>query len=461
MSLRARLALFVALAVGVAAAVVALVAYGFARGEAIGEVDRFLRERGPVVGLLNALELEEIRIHVPNQGGGQGQGPAQGSGPGRDPIASVVQEDAIAQLIDGAGNPVPLGETAVVLPVEQPDLDLAKQQGPDLIRDVWVDDVHYRMLTRHLAPGLGLQVAREMTGTDEILSGLRMRLLLLGIAGVLSAGLVGWYVSRRSLRPVGALTAAAGHVAETRDLDARIDVTRSDEIGQLAASFNSMLAALEDARTSQQRLIADASHELRTPLTSLRTNIELLQRDAVTGADRDELLDDVGSELVELTNLVGELVDLATIGGREEPRIEVDLAAIVGQAVERLRRRTPALVTVDAEPTPIEGRPQGLLRAASNLLENAAKWGDGQPIAVTLAGGRLAVRDHGPGIPEEDLALVFDRFYRSPAARSLPGSGLGLSIVAAVAEDHGGSVFAENAADGGAVVGFTVATSTE
>jgi len=279
---------------------------------------------------------------------------------------------------------------------------------------------------------------------------------------VLVAGAVGWVGSRRSLKPVAVLTDAAAHVAATTDLDARIDVTRTDEIGQLGASFNSMLASLEDARSSQQRLVADASHELRTPLTSLRTNIELLQRDAVSGADRDELLADVGSELLELTHLVGELVDLATIGRNEEPRIEIDLAEIVDQAVARVRRRTSAAITVESVPTVVDGRPGALLRAVTNLLENAAKWGGAaSSIEVALADDRVTVRDHGPGIPAEDLDLIFDRFYRSPAARALPGSGLGLAIVAAVAADHGGETFATNAPNGGAVVGFSVAPSAE
>lgn len=261
---------------------------------------------------------------------------------------------------------------------------------------------------------------------------------------------------------MGALTEAAEHVAETQSLDARIEVARDDELGRLAHTFNSMLATLEEARVSQQRLIADASHELRTPLTSVRTNIELLQRGAVKGKERDELLADLGSETVELSHLVAELVDLATIGRQEEPTIEVDLAGVVAQAVERLRRHSDLEIRMDLAPTTIDGMPHGLLRAVSNLLENAAKWGrEGPEIAVTLGAGTLTVRDHGPGIPEEDLPRVFERFYRSPEARALPGSGLGLSIVAAVIDAHGGDVFARNAPDGGALVGFTVPISDE
>ena len=325
-----------------------------------------------------------------------------------------------------------------------------------------VDSVHYRMLTRHLGPGLAIQVARDVSGTDAILAGLRLRLTLLGVLGAAAAAAVGWFISRRSLRPVGLLTDAAEHVAATHDLEARIDLGREDELGRLAAAFNTMLGALEEARTSQNRLVTDASHELRTPLTSLRTNIELLALGAVRDEDRSELMADLTSEVGELSHLVSELVDLATIGRDEEPRVELDLSEIVEQAMERLRRRTDLAIDAELEPTVIVGRPNSLLRAVSNLLDNASKWGsEGQRIEIRLRGHEFSVRDHGPGVPEADLGQVFERFYRSPQARSRPGSGLGLSIVEAVASDHGGRVFVRNAEDGGAIVGFTLPISGE
>jgi len=461
LSLRARLTVFVTIAVGLAVAVVAFFSYGFAKDEAIDEVDAFLSERGPVVGIFGVLQLDDFRGR-PGFIGGQGSQPELGQGGRFGPLGEVVREDAVAQFIDASGSILAFGESGLLLPVDEADLALAVESGSDLLRDIDIDGVHYRMLTRHMSPGLAIQVARDVTGTDEILAGLRLRLLLLSLGGAAIAAAMGWLISNRSLRPVGELTNAAEHVAATRDLDARIDVVRDDELGRLAASFNSMLAALEEARLSQQRLVADASHELRTPLTSLRTNIELLQRGAVEGAERVELLADVNSETVELTNLVAELVDLATIGRHEEPRVELDLAELVAQATDRLRRRTDLEVSTELEATLIEGRRNGLLRAISNLLENAAKWGsEGERIDVSLQGRTLTVRDHGPGIPQDDLERVFERFYRSPEARALPGSGLGLSIVAAVADDHGGEVFARNAPDGGAMVGLTLPISGE
>jgi len=323
-SLRARLTTFVAVAVGLAVAVIAFFAYGFARDEARLEDDRFLVERGPAVGIFGSLDIEAIGRR-PGLFGGPGQGTGAGSGPAQErdrtaPVGDIIREDAVAQFIDAGGFVLRFGEFGVVLPVDAADLELASNPGPDLLRDVIVDSVHYRMLTRHLGPGLAIQVARDVSGTDAILSGLRLRLTLLGILGAAAAAVVGWFVSRRSLRPVGLLTDAAEHVAATHDLEARIDLGREDELGRLAAAFNTMLAALEEARISQQRLVTDASHELRTPLTSLRTNIELLAMGGVRDEDRSELMADLTSEVGELSHLVSELVDLATIGRDEEPR---------------------------------------------------------------------------------------------------------------------------------------------
>ncbi len=449
MSLRARLSLFVAVAVGAAVALVALVAYGFARDEARREVDEFLRQRGPVSGLFGAIEFDDFL-------GSRGRG-----GPGSQPgLFDIVREDAVAQFLEADGTIITIGLAATVLPVDILDLEIAARGGPDHFRDVTVGGLHYRMLTRPLLPGVAVQVGRDVSETDAILDRLRARMMLLGAAGTGLAAAAGWLISRRSLRPVTLLTSAAEEVAATQELGARIDVEREDELGRLAASFNTMLASLEHARRGQQRLVADASHELRTPLTSLRTNIELLDRGAVTGPERDELLSDVLAELGELTHLVAELVDLATVGREEEASIRVDLSELVEESASRARRRSGATISVITDESTVQGRPNRLRRAIANLLDNAIKWNrPGEPVLVTVAAGTVSVRDRGPGIDEADLAHVFERFYRSAAARSQPGSGLGLSIVAAVASEHDGSVFARNAPDGGAVVGITLPVS--
>jgi two-component system sensor histidine kinase MprB len=213
-----------------------------------------------------------------------------------------------------------------------------------------------------------------------------------------------------------------------------------------------MLAALEESTRAQRQLVADASHELRTPLTSLRTNIEVLAggRELPPG-ERERLLRDVIEQTGELTNLIAELIELARgeLQSTEPEDLRLDLVA--SQAVERARRDRPGVTfTTELAESVIHGVPANIERAIANLLDNAAKWSppDGE-VEVRVENGSVSVRDHGPGIAEEDLPFVFDRFYRAASARGMPGSGLGLAIVRQVAETHGGAVTAERAEGGG------------
>ena len=257
------------------------------------------------------------------------------------------------------------------------------------------------------------------------------------------------------LAPVQRLTRTAEEVSETRDLSRRIDASGTDELSRLAATFNTMLGALEDSARAQRQLVSDASHELRTPLTSLRTNIEVLAREeALPPGEREQLLRDVTEQLTEMTALIAELVELAR--GDEVPAEpeDVRLDLVTAGAIERTRRNRPGVsFRPDLEETMIRGVPSTIERAISNLLDNAAKWSPpGGEIEVTVRDGDVVVRDHGPGIDADDLPFVFDRFYRAPSARGLPGSGLGLAIVRQVAEAHGGTVTAEPADGGGTVM---------
>jgi two-component system sensor histidine kinase MprB len=213
-----------------------------------------------------------------------------------------------------------------------------------------------------------------------------------------------------------------------------------------------MLSALEDSTRKQRQLVADASHELRTPLTSLRTNIEVLAGERTLPAgERERLLIDVVEQLGEMTTLIAELIELARA---EQPPVEpedVRLDLVAADAVERTRRNRPGVeFETDLEESLVYGVPSTIERAVANLLDNAAKWSPpGGPVEVAVRDCTVTVRDHGPGIAEEDLPFVFDRFYRARSARGLPGSGLGLAIVRQVAESHGGEVVAERAEGGG------------
>lgn len=281
-------------------------------------------------------------------------------------------------------------------------------------------------------------------------------LFAFGTIGILLAAGAGLLVARSALKPIDDLAEAAEHVAATQDLEARISITTNDEVGRLAARFNTMLAALEESRDQQQRLVRDAGHELRTPLTALRTNIELLGRTSgLSDEQRSELIDAAEAEVKELSALVGEVVDLASDRYAEGPMEDLWLDEIVDSCVERAERRSKVPIRLTAEPTTVRGRRAALARAVDNLFDNAVKWGaGGGSIDVTVVDGRVSVRDHGPGIDEVDRDRVFDRFYRSPSARATPGSGLGLSIVKQVVDAHGGTVFTKPAEGGGTIVGF-------
>jgi two-component system, OmpR family, sensor histidine kinase MprB len=320
--------------------------------------------------------------------------------------------------------------------------------------DVELAGSHARVFTRGIEPGLAIQAAQTVDEQDEAIERLGVILGVVGLGGVGLAGGLGLVVTRTATRPVRELSAAADHVARTRDLSRRIKASGADELSMLAGSFNTMLEALDRSMRAQRQLVSDASHELRTPLTSLRTNVELLAgaNGALPVAERSRMLQGLAGQLDELTGLVGDLVDLARDGERDEVLEPVRLDLLVSDAVARARRLHPGRVLrLRAEETLVEGAPGRLDRAVSNLLDNAEKWGPpGTPIEVTVAGGEVEVRDHGPGFASEELPRVFDRFYRAPSARGLPGSGLGLAIVRQVAEVHGGSVSAENADDGGA-----------
>ena len=344
-------------------------------------------------------------------------------------------------------------------------------EGPSL-SDESVNGVHVRMVSVQFGEFGTLQIARPLTEVDATLTSLAGALLLIGVVGTALAGLIGYAVSRSAVRPIEILTGAAEDVARTQDLDSRIDVRTDDEVGRLATSFNAMLAALEESRDQQRRLVRDAGHELRTPLTALRTNIEFLARyDDIPDDQRSDLLDAAQAEVAELSVLVNEVVDVASDRYADEPFTEVVLGDVVDAAIDRVQRRSSQPIESTMDDSTVRGRPAALGRAVDNLLDNAIKWNairwnavkwndDVAPVEVTVSRGTVRVRDHGPGIAAADRGRVFERFYRAPEARSTPGSGLGLSIVKQIVESHDGSVFVDEAPGGGAIVGFALSADS-
>ena len=392
-------------------------------------------------------------------GDGDGTGTLPGR-PGRQDRPRSF-EQVLYQVIDSSGR-VLLNGQSYELPVSERDTAVAASTDPNARAryDVEIDGEPYRMLTVKGEYGtvqLARSLAESQKSAERILGS---TLLSVAVVALLSA-LLGWLIARQVTRRLQHLTVAAGEVANTGRLDVAVPVDGSDETGQLGRAFSGMLAALSASRREQHQLVQDAGHELRTPLTSLRTNVSVLRRryEQLSPDSREQLLQDLDSETRELTDLVNELVELATDRRDDEAVQPVRLADVAERAAARARRRFGRDVVVTADETVVDGRPNGLERATQNLIDNACKFAPDGPIEVSIAGGTMLVRDHGPGLVADDIPHLFDRFYRSVQMRSKPGSGLGLSIVKSVVEQHGGTVHAGNAPGGGAELGFTLPTA--
>ena len=434
MSFRARLAIAAAAAVALAVVLASVTVYVVVRSELRGTLDSALRDRAAQV------QHEPLRAFQAGDQAFLEPGPQLGGAPG------------YFQVVNADGDTIRLPNETVELPVTDAVRDVASGDRGGYLSDADVAGVHVRLITVPYAEGFAIQIARPLTEVDHSLSRIRTYLLIIAAIGIALAAALGLAVARTALAPVRRLTGATENVTKTGDLSERIDASGTDELSRLAASFNTMLAALEESTRAQQQLVGDASHELRTPLTSLRTNVEVLAGGReLPPEERERLLRDVIEQLDEMTTLVAELSELAR--GELEPgeAEDVRLDLLAADAVERTRRNRPGVqFTTDFEESLVHGVPASIERAVANLLDNAAKWSPPEgEVEVTVKDGEVVVRDHGHGIDEADLPYVFDRFYRASSARGMPGSGLGLAIVRQVAESHGGEVRAEPAEGGG------------
>lgn len=317
--------------------------------------------------------------------------------------------------------------------------------------------------------GAEVALAQDMSETHQLITSLGVVLLAISAVGVLIAVAAGMVASSAGLRPLARLQRAVDHVTRTDELRP-IEVVGKDELAHLTRSFNAMLRALQESRTRQTQLVADAGHELKTPLTSMRTNIELLMminRDGASGTiskeDRSALKHDVLAQMEELSTLIGDLVDLAREDGQQMMAENVEMREVLEVSLDRVKRRRPDVeFELQAISGELRGDPFALGRAVVNLMDNAAKWSPPEGrvrirlSAVDEATLGLTIADSGPGIPQEDRERVFERFYRSVSSRSMPGSGLGLSIVQKVIERHGGSIVVDESDDGGTLMRVTL-----
>ncbi len=375
----------------------------------------------------------------------------------------------LGQVIDTSGAVVSGGGLPVTGQVRLVALGLA----PAFYTTVTVDGNQMRELVQHLPAGQpvesgilvrggALQIATLLNASSE-LTKLALLLGAVALAGVALAVVLGLLVARTALVPLNSLTDTVEGLAETTDVTQRLSPGGPDELGRLRRAFNRLLEALESSRRAQSQLVLDASHELRTPLTSLRTNLEVIRRvDELSPQDRTVLVQDVLVQLQELTDLVGDLAELAR-GDREpatQEMLRLDLLVRDAVALQNTHGRAKGVTfDLEAKPCCVKGHADRLSRAVGNLLDNARKWSPpGQSVSVCCRDGAVVVHDQGPGIAEEDLPHIFDRFYRSPGARGLPGSGLGLAIVAQVVQAEGGAIEAENDPTGGAKMSMRLPT---
>lgn len=437
MSLRTRFILGTACGLALAICAGFAATYVVVRGQVRGEIDQALKERVTAFTdfagrrpLPRTARPRLLPAPPPKLGGAAGY----------------------VQLVGRTGKvTLPLGES-VRLPAAGARAVAAGTRPPSF-SDADVAGVHVRIYTARLDENTALQVARPLTEADHTLGRIRMLLLLLAVVTIVGAVAAGMLVARTVLRPVQQLTESAEQIAATGDLDRRTDERRSDELGRLAHAFNTMLDTLARSITAQRQLVADASHELRTPLASARANLELVELHGTLPAEeRRRLLADASAELREMTHLIEELLELARADVHRPETQPVRLDHLAEEAIAVAGRRTAATFETDLRPSVVEASPSAVTRAIANLLDNAVKWSPaGAPIEVAVDGGTVTVRDHGTGIDGADAPHVFDRFYRSAEARSLPGSGLGLAIVRQVAEAHGGTVTVGPASGGGTV----------
>jgi two-component system sensor histidine kinase MprB len=337
--------------------------------------------------------------------------------------------------------------TGAQIPVTRRAAAVANGSEPSYYTYITINGTRYRELVVSSGPGPGaVLTVFPVEPTERALGRIKFWIFLVGGIGIALAAALAAFVATAALRPVRRLTAAAETVAATGNLSERVAVTGDDELGRLAARFNTMLAALEDSVGRQRRLVADASHELRTPLTAARTNVDLVREGKLAQDETARALEEASVELDSLTSLVADLVELAR-GEERKLRIEeVQLDDLVAVAVERAKSRAPhATFVTSMTPTTVRVDPVLVERAVSNLLDNAVKYSpDGAPVEVTVREGEVIVADHGPGVAAEDAPRIFDRFYRAAAARAKPGAGLGLAIVREAAEAHGGTATLES-----------------
>jgi signal transduction histidine kinase len=431
-SLRARLVLAAGGSIIVAVALFGGAAVVLVRHELRSSLDSALRGR--------ALQVAELAVSAP----------AVLTAPGalESPVSG---RQIVVEVIDSRGRILArsLALGANLLPQDR----LAGQairSGRTGFENVVIAARPYRLYAAPIAQAVGpaaggaVLVASETSDISDTIGRLGLVVTLSGAGAALIAVLAAALLTGRGLRPLRRLVAAGEEIERTADPSRRLPATGSgDEIGQLTGVLNRMLAALEGSRNSERRFLADASHELRTPVTALLGNVEFVARHGAS----PEVIADLQRDATRLGRLVDDLLALERVTAAVDEAGPVELEAVLA-AVLRAHEADGRVSADHLDPVTVEGDADALARAVENLVENAFVHGPANGI-VTVAlrreGDRalLSVSDEGQGPDPEHRNRMFERFWRDPAASERPGSGLGLSIVAAIVERHGGRVLVD------------------
>jgi two-component system OmpR family sensor kinase len=442
--------------------VVDAVSYAALRSYLFDRTDQQVQTAVPVVG--RELAVPQL---IPGRGGRPALPlpPPPGSSPELPPgIYGEVRnpQGRVVNRTRSVGQPKP--ELPAQIPVS------SSPNSPDVFTVPGTGSSEFRAASYSPGPGFGTVVAAvSLQDVNQTLSHLRLVGGIVTVAVLAALAALAWWVIRVVLRPLERMQQTANAIA-AGDLSARVETTdERTEVGRLGASLNAMLGQIERAfaerEASEERLrrfLADASHELRTPLTSIRGYAEAFRLGPARDPDElEKAMSRIEDEAARMGVLVGELLTLARLDEvRERVRRPVDLPTVAAEACADARaanpgRRIDLTVAGRAEVIGDEGQ---LHQVAANLLRNAVQHTPGgSPIDVSVsAGGQgvtLAVRDHGEGLPPGAAEHAFERFWRHERSQRSDdgGAGLGLAIVAAIAEAHGGHAVGRDAPSGGAV----------
>ena len=328
-----------------------------------------------------------------------------------------------------------------------PPDDTRSLVGGFATKDVRGEDT--RILYQPLPTGGSIEVGESLSGANGAVSEIRDVIVVGGLAALLVTAVSGYTLSGRALRPVRNVSQMARDIEETADFTRRLDKSAGEgEVRELVSAFNAMIERVEQTLAHQKSFLADSSHELRRPLSVLQTNVDILSRPNLSQADRERCVAEVRVEAQIMRRLVADLLMLAREESQSIERARVDFSAVCERALARVRQEDSHELREEIEPgIVVLGDGERLDQMVGNLLDNAVQYTPREgrvAFGLQRFNGRvqLEVRDTGQGIKADEIAHVFERFYRGESARaSRPaGTGLGLAIVKYVAEAHGGTV---------------------